>query len=373
MAEALKDQYGPEVVSWLAQQIQTVFPGFESDCYVEEVLVGFEALELMPRGKHMAQVLRRFLPAHYPQALDILVRSMGVKLSDSRSFGITAFYYLPHSFYISEFGLDHVDASLDAMYELTQRFTAEFCIRPFLLQHPQAVLARLQQWLTDPSEHVRRLVSEGTRPRLPWGMALKPFKQDPQPVIALLEQLKDDPSLYVRRSVANNLNDIGKDNLGVLCQVCQRWLTEATDERRWLVNHALRSAIKRAEPEALAVLGYADAVAVDIRDVMISPAQAQQGDDLQLAFTLTSRAASSQSVLVDCVVHYVKANGRRQPKVFKLKTLELAAGESRRFSKKISLKNMSTRKHYSGIHQVEALINGVGFELGQFELQVIEA
>lgn len=370
MAEALKDQYGPEVVDWLAQQICQVYPAFNATQYRQAVLPGFDSLELMARGKHMAQQLHHFLPHDYPQAVDTLVRSMGVKLQDSRSFSMSAFYYLPHSFYISEFGLDDFEPSMAAMYQLTQRFTAEFCIRPFLLRYPQQTLARLHQWLADPNEHVRRLVSEGTRPRLPWGMALKPFKQDPAAVLPLLEQLKDDESLYVRRSVANNLNDIGKDNLAILCDVCRRWLTDADDNRRWLINHALRSAIKRAEPEALAVLGYDRDIDVAIDAVSISPQQARLGDQLTLQFCLTNRAAAVQSLLVDLVIYYVKANGRIGAKVFKLKTLQLDGGESVLLSKRVSLKNMSTRKHYAGRHVVHVLINGVSSELGQFQLQI---
>lgn len=370
MAEPLKNQYGPEVAHKLVEQILSVYPEFEGDCFLEEVLIEFESLELMPRGKHLATTLKRFLPDDYPQAIDILVRSMGDKLTNSDSFGMSPFYYLPHSFYISEYGLEHFEESMDAQYELTQRFTAEFCMRPFLLKYPQQTLARLELWLDDPSEHVRRSVSESTRPRLPWGMALKPFKEDPRPILPLLERLKDDPSLFVRRSVANNLNDIGKDNPDILCDVCRRWLKGASDERRWLVNHALRSAIKRGEADALAVLGYGADVDVSISDISITPQYAQLGDQLTVGFCIRNQAAQTQALLVDFAIHYVKANGTTSRKVFKLKTLQLESAASVKFSKKVSLKDMTTRKHYSGEHKVEALLNGVSFELGFFDLKV---
>lgn len=377
MAEALKDQYGYEVIHWLAQQIRNVDAGFPAESFIQQAIVGFDELELMPRGKHLAVVLSDYLPNDYPKAVDILVRSMGPKLTDSRSFGMSSFYYLPHSFYISEYGLDYPEESMAAMYQLTQRFTAEFCIRPFLLKYPEFILAQLKDWLSDPSEHVRRLISEGTRPRLPWGIALKPFKQDPSAVLALLECLKDDSSLYVRRSVANNLNDIGKDNLALLCDTCSRWLEEADNSleeadnnRRWLVNHALRSAIKRAEPQALAVLGYGPDIEVDIQVVDISPQQAVQGDSLMLTFRVNNLKSEPQPLLVDCAIDYVKANGQTRAKVFKLKTVMLEAQQSQEFSKKVSLKNMSTRKHYSGHHSVRALLNGVSYHLGGFDLKV---
>ena len=160
---------------------------------------------------------------------------------------------------------------MQAQHELTQRFTAEFSIRPFIERHPEATLARLAQWTQDPSPHVRRLVSEGTRPRLPWASRLRDFQRDPAPVLALLERLKDDPELYVRRSVANNLNDIGKDHPDLLADVARRWLQNASPERRWIVRHALRSAIKRAEPGALSALGYGAAPTLAIERVRIEP------------------------------------------------------------------------------------------------------
>ena len=163
---------------------------------------------------------------------------------------------MPHCFFVAEYGLDHFEPSMQAHYQLTQRFTAEFSIRPFLIKHTEATLARLRQWARDPNEHVRRLVSEGTRPRLPWASRLPAFQADPAPVLALLELLKDDPALYVRRSVANNLNDIGKDHPRVLMQTAQRWMRDATPERAWVVRHALRWAVKQGDPAALKVLGF---------------------------------------------------------------------------------------------------------------------
>ncbi|UTW49299.1 hypothetical protein [Bacterioplanoides sp. SCSIO 12839] len=370
MAQALKDQYGPEVIHWLAQQIAAVSPPFDADGFIAQALPGYDTLELMPRGKHIAVTLKDFLPDDYAEAMDILVRSMGEKLTDTRSFGMSSFYYLPHSFYIAEFGLDYFDESMAAMYELTQRFTAEFCIRPFILRDAERTLKQLTQWLNDPSEHVRRLISEGTRPRLPWGIALKPFKQDPLAILPLLEQLKDDESLYVRRSVANNLNDIGKDNLDVLCHTCTTWLQGADSNRRWLVNHALRSAIKRGEPKALAVLGYGSDIDITLSDMDVTPQHAQQGDSLQISFSVTNNKPEQQALLVDFAIHYVKANGQTNPKVFKLKTVELQPQETMSFSKKVSLRNMTTRKHYSGRHQVQALLNGVAFDLKWFDLQL---
>ncbi|HIK14188.1 MAG TPA: DNA alkylation repair protein [Leptolyngbyaceae cyanobacterium M33_DOE_097] len=255
-----------------------------------------------------------------------------------------------------------------ARSQLTQRFTAEFSIRPFLERYPAATLARLQQWASDPSPHVRRLVSEGTRPRLPWASRLREFQQDPRPVLALLELLKDDPELYVRRSVANNLNDIGKDHPPLLMETARRWMIDATDERRWLVRHALRSAIKRAEPDALAIMGFGKQANVAINQVKIKPERPAIGESITIAFEVSNIDSQPQRVLIDLRVHFVKANGRTSPKVFKLKTVDLAPQASVQLEKRLSLVHMTTRKHYCGTHQIDVLLNGSAQPLGNFEL-----
>ena len=281
---------------------------------------------------------------------------------------MAAFLFLPHTALVAHYGLAHFEASMHAQHALTQRFTAEFSIRPFLMQHQAATLARLRQWTQDPSEHVRRLVSEGTRPRLPWAPRLPAFQKDPAPVLALLELLKDDPALYVRRSVANNLNDIGKDHPNVLTGTTHQWLQNASEERQWIVRHALRTAIKRGEPGALAVLGFGAQADVAVRSAQITPSRAAIGEKVVLAFEVVNRSAAPQRVLVDFRIHYTKANGSTAAKVFKLKTLELQAGETARLQKSVSLAQMSTRTHYPGRHQVDALLNGHAQPLGHFDL-----
>jgi thioesterase domain-containing protein len=215
LAEPLKNCFGTAIPKTIGQRVVEVYPAFPVRAFLTDALRGYEQFELMARGRHVARALARHLPADYPRAVGILVASLGAKLEGSENQGMAPFFYLPHVLFVAEFGLDHFEPSMRAQYELTQRFTAEFSIRPFLERYPEQTLARLARWAADPSAHVRRLVSEGTRPRLPWAPRLRAFQRDPRPVLKLLELLKDDPVLYVRRSVANNLNDIGKDHPAV--------------------------------------------------------------------------------------------------------------------------------------------------------------
>jgi len=368
MAEPLITQYGPDVPQAIARMVSAVHPRFPVDAFLHDALTGYDALALMPRGKHIARALHRHLPQDYAAALRILLGSLDQPHGRVPGLSLASFLYLPHTVFVAEFGLDHFEPSMQAQHVLTQYFTAEFSIRPFLQRHPEATLARLAEWTRDPSEHVRRLVSEGTRPRLPWASRLPAFQRDPAPVLALLDRLKDDEALYVRRSVANNLNDIGKDHPDLLAQTAQSWLRDATPERRWTVQHALRSALKRGEPGALAALGFGASAEVRIGASSVTPQRAVIGGALNIAFDVTNTTARPQRVLVDFAVHYVKANGQSRAKVFKLKTLDLAPHETQRVGKRISLAEMTTRKHYPGLHRVEAVLNGRSEALGSFTL-----
>lgn len=377
MAEPLKNLYGTDIPRRIADMIRAAHPTFAHKRFLDFVLPDYESLELMPRGWHMADGLKHALPDDYEKAVDILLSSLPSArpqiaetsaTADREGNTLAPFLFMPHTFFVARYGLNHFDASMRAQYELTQRFTAEFSIRPFLLQHTEATLKQLEKWLSDPSEHVRRLISEGTRPRLPWASRLPVFQKDPAPVLKLLDALKDDPSLYVRRSVANNLNDIGKDNPDVMLDTAERWMYEASAERAWIVKHALRVAVKNAEPRALALMGFGGKAQVQISNARIDPKKVREGDSVMLSCSLQSVAKKTQTLLIDFVVHYVKANGSSRPKVFKLTSCELAPGDTLVLSKKLSLAPMTTRRHYAGDHRVDLLINGQTFVLGSFRL-----
>lgn len=367
MAEPLKNHFTLDVACRLAVMVRDVWPSFDAAAFTSNAAEGFEALELMDRGRHLARVLRRHLPGDYVQAIDILMRSTGGRPARADGDGgMASFFYLPHVCFVAEFGLEHFAVSMQAQHALTQRFTAEFSIRPFIERHERESLRLLRRWARDPDVHVRRLVSEGTRPRLPWAGRLKRFQQDPTPVIELLELLRDDPELYVRRSVANNLNDIGKDHPDRLVHLAERWMENATPERQALIRHALRSLVKQGHPGALKVLGFGRQADVSLEDVRISPPRPVRGDTVAISFTVRSQARRPQRVLVDFRVHFVKANGTSTPKVFKLKAADLEPGATLSCRKTVSLADLTTRQHYLGRHHVDVLVNGRIEPIGSF-------
>ena len=375
MAEPLKYLLNDTVPPRIAAMVRRAWRKFDTTAFLQQVEPGYESLELMARGQRIAQALLAHLPQDVPRALGVLVDSMDPPMGlnavgepDAGDRPYSAFLYLPHSIYIGTQGLAHFEAAMAAQHALTQRFTAEFCIRPYLLHHQGATLARLREWAQDDNAHVRRLVSEGTRPRLPWAPRLPALQANPQLALPLLDVLKDDPSSYVRRSVANHLGDIAKDHPDLAVGTASTWLQGAPAPREALVRHGLRFLIKRSDAGALDALGVGHAVALDVRAARVLPARARIGDKVRIEVELHNPTPQPQRVLADLKVHYVKAHGGTAPKVFKLQTLDIAPGATVAVGKTLSLQQMTTRTHYPGAHQVELVLNGRPQPLGQFEL-----
>jgi 3-methyladenine DNA glycosylase AlkC len=370
MAATLKSQLGAGVVRRLGAAISGAWPAFPAAAFERDALHGLASLELLARGGHIAGALRAHLPADVGEALGILGRALGPVLPEEGldGAGMSPFAYLPIVFFVRDHGLAAYDAAMSLQHALTQRFTAEWSIRPFLDAEPERTLAILRRWAGDPSPHVRRLVSEGTRPRLPWAPRLRRFVDDPRPALALLELLRDDPSSYVRRSVANHLNDVGKDHPALLVETARRWLRGAGPERRRLVAHALRSLARRGDRDALALLGHGAAPRVLVRDVRVAPARVAIGGEVRFEATVESRADAPQALAVNLAVHYVKARGDARPKRFKLRPLALPPGGAVRVARTLSLAQRSTRRHHPGVHRLELVLNGVAHDAGAFEL-----
>ena len=368
MAESLKTFFSPALVRRLAADIARIAPSFPSRSFIREASAGLDQLELLDRGKHISRALSAHLPKAYPEAVELLLRSLGPEHDTDELVGVgmAPFYYLPHVLFVAERGLDHFDLSMRAQYELTKRFSAESSIRPYIAKHPERTFALLRSWTRDGNAHVRRLVSEGTRLRLPWASRVAWLDAHPERVLELLDLLKDDPTTLVRRSVANNLNDLGKVHRELLTRTCAAWLDGASTERRSLIEHALRSAVKRGEPDALRLLGYGKKPSVSIEEIRFDPARVAIGKKVAMSFVLRSRSQTPQELLVDVAVHFVKASGRATPKVFKLKRVILPPRGRVQMQTRISLAVHTTRKPRPGTHAVDILVNGERRRAGAF-------
>lgn len=367
MAEPFKNLIGRQQIEQLAERLAAAQPGFPRAAFVRAATAGLEALELKARARKVADALEQALPAEPRKAFAVLIKMMGPPLTATEGYGNTVFTYFPVSEFLERHGPRDVEAALEANYELTRRFSSEFCIRPLILADWATTSKALRRWVKDADPHVRRLVSEGTRPRLPWGRQLTNFVADPAPVLPFLEALKDDPSEYVRRSVSNNLNDISKDHPKQVLELAQRWLVGASRERRRLVEHALRTLLKRGDPEALALIGAGDAKSIAAKGT-VTPARVKRGEKVVLSATVRNRGQQELHAVVEARVHFPRPSGKNSVKPFRLGRVDLAPGEEATLSKGLLMKDRTIRALHAGVHAVELQVNGVRSPMGQFRL-----
>jgi 3-methyladenine DNA glycosylase AlkC len=376
MAEPFKNLINPALVQAAAGHLKRVAPDFDAKRFTRLATQGLDALEMKARALHICAALEATLPADFALAADQLQAALapaegGEAMGQLQGLpeGLRGWILWPVGEYIARHGQQQPERALAALHALTQRFTAEFAIRPFIVAHPGLSFATLQRWASDPNAHVRRLVSEGSRPRLPWGLQLKPLIADPTPTLPLLLALQDDPSEYVRRSVANHLNDIAKDHPARVAQWLEDHLPEASAERRALLRHASRTLIKQGDARVLRAWGLGGALR-GVAQLKIAPARVALGGEVVLSLTLQSHAARAQRLAIDYVVHHVKANGSLSPKVFKGWALELPARGDISLSKRHSMRPITTRRYHAGRHEVTVQVNGQVVAQAHFTLSL---
>jgi 3-methyladenine DNA glycosylase AlkC len=341
---------------------------------VAEINEPLLSLSFGARSSLIADTLKKYLPDDFPEAAQILIDSLGAEAAAESLTGSEGFIIMPQCLFISRYGLEHFEISIKALYEMTKRFTAEGDIRPFLQTYPAKTLAFLHQITQDESPFARRLASEGSRPRLPLSSRLPRFQKDPTPVIEILDKLKTDPNLMVRRSVANNLNDISKDNPDVVVATLQQWQKIDNQGTQWIISHALRTLLKQGHPGALRIMGYEPDIQLAVSELQLSAEvlspEGSVGETLTFEFTITSHEPERCKLMIDYVVHYMKANGKQAPKVFKAAKKTLSPGETIRIKKRRSFKKISTRTYYSGKHSLEVQINGRRYSMVDFMVEM---
>lgn len=352
MAAALKDSVDASVVADLAERFAAVDDRFDARSFTARTASQLDGLELKARMELIARELWSGLGDRDP--VESLACLVAVTQAEPPVDGWAAW---PLATVVELFGPARPAEALDAMEHVTKRMSCEFAVRPFLRDHYDATYARLLEFTDHPDERVRRLPSEGTRPRLPWGMNVQRLLDDPRPGLALLHRLRHDPSETVRRSVANHLNDVTKTHPELVVETLGAWMGEPETDRR-MVAHALRTLVKRGEPTALAVLGFTTEPQVAVDRFAVAPATVEMGAHITLAADLRSLAAEPQRLVVDFVVHHVNASGATSPKVFKWTTVDLGPGEHRSLTKRRLIQQASTRTYRAGTHVVELQVGG---------------
>ncbi len=350
MAALLKDRYTPAYVDAVARAMRAVAPGFDTDAFRRSVLGhGWSALELKARMRRIAQALHQHLPGAYRTQLAALKKA-------APSFGGFEAMYFPD--FVEQFGQHDFVASMSALEHFTRYSSSEFAVRPFIAREPARTLTLMRRWAQHADEHVRRLASEGSRPRLPWAMRLPQLIADPTPIVPILERLRADPSDTVRRSVANSLNDIAKDHPQLVIGLAQRWLGEnaLTDA---LLKHACRTLLRRGHQGALALFGHHDAVALRVAAFRLGTSRLPIGADLAFAFTVRLAQDEPARLRLEYAVDFVKANGSASRKVFKIGERTVGPDVPLRIARRHRFRDFSTRRHYPGPHRITIIVNGV--------------
>ncbi|MFT5083081.1 MAG: 3-methyladenine DNA glycosylase AlkC [Lentisphaeria bacterium] len=371
----MKDGLSSVAVHRIAAALTLAAVTFDSDGFVREALSGIDNLELKERVAHLINVLHSHLPENFDECAAVLGKLPEVWLGGEAGDPLSGFAAWPLIDYVAVYGLDYPHISLPLLAKLTRLFSAEFAVRPFITMHQRISFTYLLEWAQSEDEHVRRLVSEGARPRLPWGMQLKQFIDNPAPVLPLLHKLRNDKSQYVRRSVANNMNDIGKDHPKLLIELCQAWRKMDKGKTDWIISHATRSLVKKGFPDVFALLGYTTKLQLEVGEIELKSVKIKMGSDLNFNLVISSLLPTDknsntyqQKFVVDYAIYFMRSNGSKGKKVFKLKNCMLGAAEQLEIRKKHAFRKISTRNYYPGEHYLAIHINGVEVKSAPFYL-----
>lgn len=366
--EPFKNAFSYPNACRIASRIQHFYPAFPMAAFRRGLEKEIEPLELKQRMQLIGHRIEAGLP-EAPALFPILVKALSENEEDTE--GLRGFLVWPLTDIVARCGLDHFDEAMAALREMTRVFTGEFAIRPFLREHRQRTLRHMKKWAKDPDEHVRRLVSEGTRPLLPWGERLPELMADPSLAMPLLDILHRDKSDYVRLSVSNHMNDSSKSHPELVLETLAKWRDSESAGPNFakLARHACRTLIKQGHPQALSYHGFGTAHDLEIVDFSLITPSVKIGDYLEYRLTVKNISANPLRVLYDYAILHRKANGNLTPKVFKGRIKDLNAGEVWEISGRHSMKPVTTRVYHSGTHRIEPRLNGKAFPSLDFDFQ----
>jgi 3-methyladenine DNA glycosylase AlkC len=355
MSQPLKYMYNPQFFERLCPVLKAVIPHFEERKFVHKVFdTTWPDLELKQRTRQVTKVLHNFLPGEFPKAMEMVISISQLLRNNKEHEQIYPFIFLPE--YIELYGINHFELSMKAIEESTKLVSAEFAIRPFIVRYQKETMKHMLLWSRHRDPSVRRLASEGCRPRLPWAIGLPDFKKDPSPIIPILENLKADTSQYVRRSVANNLNDIAKDHPDLALQIAKKWSGKnpATD---WIVKHGCRTLLKRGNEAVLYLHGFDPSAKAAITDFHALERVAV-GAQLEFSFSFVNNEKHPTRFRLEYAIEFLTLSGKISKKVFKITENTFDPCVPYPFKRKQSFRDLTTRKHFKGKHRLQILSNG---------------
>lgn len=366
MPKLLKNRYNYHSLQDLAVTIRTIYPLFKIDEFINDIIdETWDKLELKARMRKIAINLGRYLPTSYEQALAIID-----KIIDLYPVGFNDFSLMYFPDFVEIYGQNehHWDLSITALERYTQFSSSEFAVRQFIIKHEKHMMQQMLSWSKHDNEHVRRLASEDCRPQLPWGQALTNFKKNPYPILKILEQLKADPSFYVRKSVANNLNDISKTHPDLVTKIAKEWYGK-NNQTDWIVKHGCRTLLKKGNMEVMKIFGFTNIDCVNVIDFALGAEFVSIGENMTFSFKIETKKAIK--VRLEYSIDYVKASGKRNRKIFHISEIYLKENVKKFYVKKHCFADISTRKHYPGIHSITLIVNGTDWDTLDFKILAI--
>lgn len=367
MSTALKDYFSTEYFQLLGKHLKRQVPNVSVQHFVKQCYSpAFETMELKDRMRHTAQVLGTFLDTNYPSACQQLIGIIeGFEQSSNKSETINvAHLFFPE--FITAYGLKDLPTSLKTMERVTQFISCEFAVRPFLISEEKKMLAQMLKWSKHPQAGVRRLASEGSRPRLPWGMKVPTLIENPNLILPILENLRQDSNESVRRSVANSLNDISKDHPNLVLELVQKW-SNSSPETDALLKHGLRTLLKKGHPKVLKHYEL-NSNQVTCKTFRLFTPTIKIGDSVAFDFEIENFSQKLQTVRLEYRLYFLRNNGTHSGKVFKISERQLKPGGKLMISRKHSFRPITTMRYYPGKHSVALVVNGKEYEGHSFEL-----
>lgn len=366
MAEPLKYQYNPEFFDHLCSVLKKTVPNFNDIRFIHSVFdTDWPELELKQRTRKVTLALHPILSQDFKKAAKCLVEISKIYLEEKYDKPIFPLTFLPN--YVEIYGLDHFEQSMDALEQITQLISAEFAIRPFIIQYPKQTMLKMKQWSKHKNHHVRRLSSEGCRPRLPWAMGLPAFKKDPSAILSILENLKQDKSEYVRRSVANNLNDIAKDHPQIVLNIAKQW-KDISPETNWILKHGSRTLLKQGQNEALDFHGFSSNLKTQVPLLKMNRKKIKIGQSGEFSFKVANQERKKAQLRIEYAITFLTSTGKLSRKVFKVSEKEFLPNEKISFVRKQRFSDFTTRKHFPGKHKLEVIVNGKSKSSLDFQL-----
>ncbi len=357
MAEPLKNMYSKEYLNNFADVFVKIYPKFDKAKFLNLVFDNeWDKKELKQRMRHISVCLHAVLPSDYKKSIEILKKAV---------VHFNGFLSMIFPDYVEVYGLDDYDTSISALELFTQYGSSEFAIRHFIVKYPKKVMPQMVKWANHKNHHVRRLASEGSRPRLPWAIGLPEFKKNPAEVLKILVILKSDESEYVRKSVANNLNDISKDNPDIAFATAKNWFGK-NPKTDWIIKHGMRGLLKKGNVEALKLFGFGGAEGIEISDLKFDKDKIKVGEKITFSFKM--KTDKEQKIRLEYIIDFITSSGKNSKKIFKITENIYEKGKTFEFKKTHSFKDLTVRKHFKGSHTLSIIINGEKLADKKFEI-----